>query len=102
MPRMKVFAAALVLAPGLASGLAGCATEGDRITTGALKPAQAAPKAAKRDKRDIGDKAEQTPQPGDARKIYCDEMRKGWKPGDLPPSESALSKRRADNIYCSG
>lgn len=74
--------------------VAGCAAEGDKITTGALKPAHAAPKAVKRTD------PEQAAQPGDARKIYCNDVRKGWKPGDLPPSEEALAKRRADNIYC--
>lgn len=86
----------LGMALGFALVAAGCAREGEKLTTSALKPVQSEPKAVQHAK------PQQAAQPDAARRIYCAEMRKGWKPGDMPPTEEALSKRRADNIYCSG
>ena len=78
--------------------LTGCASEGGKIATGSLKPNEGTAKV----RRDKPSGPVQASPPDDARKLYCDEVRRSWKPGDMPPTTDALEKRKADNIYCSG
>ena len=100
--RTHILALAATLTAGLA--LAGCAVEGDKISTGSLKPIDGPTKSkrARPASAEPAAEAAQARQPGDARKLYCDEVRRSWKQGDMPPSADALEKRKADNIYCAG
>ncbi len=83
--------------------LAGCAVDGDKIITGSLKPQDERGAKPKRPRAEAAQPVSEAAEPRtDGRKAYCADIRKTWKPGDMPTSDEALQKRKADNIYCSG